>query len=143
MITPIVPPQSPLHELLHGPALAPVVATSDPDVVYGMSTLGEAGRLVDKPAFTSLGWGPGTRLSLTVPDFGLLLACPDPDGPVVMTAAGFLRIPYRLRRRASLFSGDRALLVGHRVHDRLLIHAPVALDRLFAESLLRLTEACR
>lgn len=48
MITPIVPPTSPLQELLHGPASAPQVRTADPDTVYGLCTLDVAGRVVDK-----------------------------------------------------------------------------------------------
>ncbi|UGT69594.1 hypothetical protein LTT66_05215 [Nocardia gipuzkoensis] len=96
---------------------------------------GEAGRVLDKHAFTALGWRPDTRLELACLDSGVLSARPTVDGPVAMTAGGFFRIPYRLRRRVSLFIGDRALLIGHRVSQRLLIHPPAALDELCAPSL--------
>jgi hypothetical protein len=34
-----------------------VAATADPDVVYGLCTLDVAGQVLDKAAFTALGWG--------------------------------------------------------------------------------------
>ncbi|MFR9774018.1 hypothetical protein [Nocardia sp. SC052] len=144
MIAPVVPPQSPLQELIHGPLSAtPVVRTADRNIVYGMCTVGEAGRVLDKHVFTELGWRPGMRLELTCLDSGVLSARPVVDGPVAMTTGGFFRIPYRLRRRVSLFIGDRALLIGRRTRNHLLIHPPAALDELCAASLRALERARR
>ncbi|MBF6222634.1 hypothetical protein IU479_31570 [Nocardia abscessus] len=60
---------------------------------------------------------------------------PTSDGAIVITAGGYFRIPYRPRRQASLFIGNRALLIGHRTHNRLLIYPPAALGELSAASL--------
>ncbi|WP_280247039.1 hypothetical protein [Nocardia abscessus] len=74
--------------------------------------------------FAALDWRPGTSLELTCLDAGVLLARPTSDGAIVITAGGYFRIPYRLRRQASLFIGKRALLIGHRTHNRLLNYPP-------------------
>ncbi|WP_157128740.1 hypothetical protein [Nocardia amamiensis] len=62
MIAPVVPPQSRLQAQL---SATPVVRTADQSIIYGMCTVGETGRVVDKHAFTELGWRPGLRLELT------------------------------------------------------------------------------
>ncbi|MGY4101231.1 hypothetical protein ACW2Q0_16980 [Nocardia sp. R16R-3T] len=142
MITPVIPPQSPLQELIHGPVSTTSTRVANSEVVYGVCTVGEAGRVIDKHAYAVLDWRPGTRLELSCLDAGVLLARPAADGPVLVTAGGFFRIPYRLQRRVSLFIGERALLIGHRTRNQLLIHPPVALDELCAASL-RVLEAVR
>jgi len=49
MIVPVIPPQSPLQELIHGPVAAPpLVRTANPEIVYGICTLGESGCLLDR-----------------------------------------------------------------------------------------------
>ncbi|WP_406274572.1 hypothetical protein OH799_01435 [Nocardia sp. NBC_00881] len=141
MIAPVVPPLSPLQELIHGPqATTHAVRTADGDVVYGMCMVGESGRILDKTSFAALGWGPGMRLELTLLDAGVLPAQPAQHGQAAITTGGFFRVPYRLRRRVSLFIGDRTLLIGHRTRNQLLIHPPAALDELCAASL-RLLQA--
>ncbi|MFE9324326.1 hypothetical protein ACIHDR_10850 [Nocardia sp. NPDC052278] len=143
MIAPVIPPQSPLQELIHGPlATVQAVRPADGDVVYGICTVGDGGRVLDKPGFAALDWRAGTRLELTRLDAGVLLARPALDGHTAIAANGYLRIPYRLRRQVSLFVGDRALLIGHRTRKQLLIHSPAALDELCA-ACLRLLEAVR
>ncbi|MBF6519267.1 hypothetical protein [Nocardia farcinica] len=140
MIVPVIPPQSPFQELIHGPAAAPpLVRTANPEIVYGLCTLGESGRVLDRHIYQVLVWEPGTRLSLTYLDSGVLLAVPDPDGATPVTDGGFFRIPFRLRRRAGMAIGDRTLLITHRTHRRLLIHPPAVLDEMCASSV-RLAE---
>ncbi|MEV6336573.1 hypothetical protein AB0M12_17860 [Nocardia vinacea] len=143
MIAPVIPPQAPLQELIHGPLPeSRTVRPADGDVVYGICTLGDGGRVLDKLGFAALDWRPGTRLELTCLDAGVLLARPSRDGHTVIATGGYFRIPYRLRRQVSLFVGDRALLIGHRARKQLLIHPPAALDELCAASL-RLLEVAR
>ncbi|WP_433621040.1 hypothetical protein [Nocardia sp. CA-120079] len=143
MIAPVIPPQSPLQELIHGPLPErQTVRPADGDVVYGICTLGDGGRVLDKLGFAALDWRPGTCLELTRLDAGVLLARPALDGNTAIAAGGYFRIPYRLRRQVSLFVGDRTLLIGHRARKQLLIHPPAALDELCAASL-RLLEAVR
>ncbi|WP_329408245.1 hypothetical protein OG563_38590 [Nocardia vinacea] len=143
MIAPVIPPQSSLQELIHGPLPeSPMVRPADGDVVYGICTVGDGGRVLDKLGFAALDWRPGARLELTRLDAGVLLARPALDGDTVIATGGYFRIPYRLRRQVSLFVGDRTLLIGHRTRKQLLIHPPAALDELCAASL-RLLEAVR
>ena len=141
MIAPIVPPQGTLHEILHRPT--PAAGTPSPpaaDLLYGVSTVGEAGRVTERYLFTALGWAPGTRLSLTVTDQRLLVAAPVAGGPVAMHD-GFVRIPFRLRRRAGLVIGDRVLLLAHPSAGCLAVHPPAAVAELFTQTLRTLKEA--
>ncbi|MGY1898312.1 hypothetical protein [Nocardia gipuzkoensis] len=136
MIAPVIPPQSRLQELVHGPLVTNrVVRPADDDLVYGLCCVGDGGRILDKHAFAALGWRPGMRLELTCLDAGVLLARPVPEGGIAMTAGGYFRVPYRLRRRVSLLIGQRTLLIGHRTRRVLLIHPPAALEELCAASL--------
>ncbi|WP_225732445.1 MULTISPECIES: hypothetical protein [unclassified Nocardia] len=135
MITPIVPPQAPLQELIHGPIAYPVpVRGSSDDLVYGMSTVGEAGRILDRQLFRKLGWRPGKRLNIRCSEHGVLLVAPARDGAAAVTHDEFFRVHYRLRRRVNLFIGDRVLLIGRVSRSRLVVHPPAAMDELFAES---------
>ncbi|WP_156371100.1 AbrB/MazE/SpoVT family DNA-binding domain-containing protein [Nocardia arizonensis] len=106
-----------------------------------MSTLEEAGRIVDRNVFTALDWQPGLGLELTIPQPGVLSIRPAQNGQVAMTADQFFRIPVRLRRRSRLPLGVRVLLIGHRTHHLLLVYPPAALDVLCAEGLRLFEEA--
>jgi hypothetical protein len=75
VIAPVIPPQSPLQELIYGPQVTNrVVRTPDGDVVYGLCTVGDGGRVLDKHTVTGLDWRPGSRQELTRFDAGLLPA---------------------------------------------------------------------
>jgi len=145
VIAPVIPPQSPLQELLSGPRVTypPAVPARNSHLQYGLSTVGSGGRVVDRAVFTALDWQPGTRLSLMCLDAGILLARPAPDGDIAFADSSYLRVPYRLRRRIGLQIGDRALLIAHRTHHELLIHSPAALDQLCAPSIATLEETHR
>lgn len=54
MIVPVIPPQSPLQELIHGPAAPPLVRTANPEIVYGICTLGGSGRVLDRHIYQVL-----------------------------------------------------------------------------------------
>ncbi|WP_280457972.1 hypothetical protein [Nocardia carnea] len=130
MIPALIPPQAPLDQLVHGSApVAPVHRVADGDVVYGVCTVGEAGRILDRHLFAALGWAPATRLHIDVTDDALLVG-QLPDGPVHVTPGGFFRVPFRQRRRVHLFVGDRVLLIGRCSSGRLLVHPPATLDNL-------------
>jgi hypothetical protein len=144
VIAPVIPPQSPLQELIYGPHVTNrMVRTADGDLVYGLCTVGDGGRVLDKHTVAALDWRPGTRLELTRLDAGVLLARKSPDGHTVIAAGGYFRVPYRLRRQVGLLVGDRTLLIGHRIRNQLLIHPPAALDELCAASLRLLEEVRR
>ncbi|MFE3002484.1 hypothetical protein ACFXG4_46885 [Nocardia sp. NPDC059246] len=134
MIPLLVPPQVPLQELLHGPMIAPPPPPLRPsDLAYGLSTVGHGGRIVDRQLFAALGWSEGDRLGLRT-EGAVLVAEPATDvtpGATMMVRAGFVRIPYRWRRRVNLFLGDRVLLLANPSRKRLAIHAPVALAEVF------------
>ncbi|MFF0532789.1 hypothetical protein ACFYT3_31000 [Nocardia amikacinitolerans] len=136
MIAPVIPPQSSLQELVHGPLVTNrLVRPADDDLAYGICSVGDGGRILDKVIFAALDWRPGIRLDLSCLDAGVLLARPVPEGRIAMTEGGYFRVPYRLRRRVSLLIGQRVLLIGHRSRRVLLIHPPAALDELCAASL--------
>ncbi|MBF6224241.1 hypothetical protein IU470_03790 [Nocardia abscessus] len=119
------PAQFPLQELIHGPQVTNrVVRPADGDVVYGLCTVGDGGRVLDKITFRRPGLAAGYLAGADLPGCRVLLARPTSDGAIVITAGGYFRIPYRLRRQASLFIGKRALLIGHRTHNRLLNYPP-------------------
>ena len=140
MIAPVIPPQSTLQGLIHGPlASTRAIGPVDDNLVIGVCTVGDGGRVLDKIAFTALDLSSGTRIDLTCLDSGVLLVRPAPDGAAAVTEGGFFRVPYRLRRRVSLSIGARALLIGHRGRRALLIHPPSALGMLCAPSLQLLT----
>jgi hypothetical protein len=74
IVPPVIPPQAPLQQLLHGPvAIEPwAVRFADGDLAYSMSAVGEAGRIADKHLSVTLGWRPGIRLDIAATDAGLL-----------------------------------------------------------------------
>ncbi|WP_114699762.1 AbrB/MazE/SpoVT family DNA-binding domain-containing protein [Nocardia mexicana] len=112
---------------------SPVRAPSA-DVVCGLCTVGEAGRVVDRLVFANLGWAPGARLEIRAEEHAVLVVSRRDDGPIAMRD-GFFRIPYRMRRRVSLFVGDRVLLAGRLSRDRLAILPPAAMQELLADAL--------
>ncbi|MBP2192930.1 hypothetical protein [Nocardia goodfellowii] len=86
LIEPLIPPQAPLQELLHGPAPTPhAVRIADPDVVYGMSTIGDGGRILDKLLTAELGWNPGLRLRIEADEHDLLIVWPCAEGSTVLS----------------------------------------------------------
>ncbi|WP_109526753.1 MULTISPECIES: hypothetical protein [Nocardia] len=144
MIAPVIPPRSPLQELVSGPQVTNrSVRPRNVHVQYGLCTVGAGGRIVDRSVFGALGRQPGIRLELTHLDAGVLLARPVPSADTAFADGGYFRVPYRLRRRIGLLIGDRALLIAHRIHHQLLIHPPAALDELCAASLASVSEVRR
>ncbi|WP_327096018.1 hypothetical protein OIE68_39700 [Nocardia vinacea] len=88
MISPVTPPQSPLQELIHGPLpTARTVRPANGDVVYGICSLGDGGRVLDKFGFATLDCRPGTRPGLTRLPPGVL-ARPAQDGHTAVAAGG-------------------------------------------------------
>jgi hypothetical protein len=112
IVPPVIPPQAPLQQLLHGPvAIEPwAVRFADGDLAYSMSAVGEAGRIADKHLSVTLGWRPGIRLDIAATDAGLLVVRPSADGAARIATSGYFPgSPNRQRRRVSLFVGDRVL----------------------------------
>ncbi|WP_156511207.1 hypothetical protein [Nocardia nova] len=136
MIAPVIPPQTPLQQLIHGAHTLPALPAPAPDadLVAGMSTLGRGGRIVDRKVFAALGWDTRDRLALRRAEHGILVASADPEGPILMRD-GTIHIPLRQRRRVQLVIGDRVLLLGRRTGGRLAIVAPAAMETLFAPGL--------
>ncbi len=136
MIPLLVPPQGQLHELVHGPVPTDqIVRVADGDLVFGVSSLSDGGRIADKRVLTALGCRPSVRLEVTTTETGAVLVRPSHDGTVVVTGDGYLRIPYRQRRKVCLFIGDRVLLLARCSTQRLLVYPPAALGELLAAGL--------
>ncbi|MEU1997483.1 hypothetical protein ABZ511_23790 [Nocardia gamkensis] len=66
-----------------------MVRPADGDVVYGLCTVGDGGRVLDKHTVTGLDWRPGSRLELTRLDAGVLPARKSPDGHTVIATGGY------------------------------------------------------
>ncbi|MGW0358536.1 hypothetical protein ACWDXV_30470 [Nocardia nova] len=135
MITPVIPPQDPLQELVHGPALRPAPRpAADPDLRFAISTVGEGGRVVSRHLFTALEWQPAQRLRLQVDESGSLAVVPDPDGPITHKG-GYLCVPYRWRRRMNLAIGEQVLMVARLSTHRLILHPTAVVHQLLAPTL--------
>ncbi|WP_148311102.1 hypothetical protein [Nocardia brasiliensis] len=132
----MVPPQGQLQELINGPVPTDrIVRVADGDLVVGVSSVGDGGRIADKHLLSTLGYRPSVRLEVAVTETGALLLCPGVRGTVIVTGNGHIRLPYRQRRRVSLFLGDRALLIGRRSTARLLVYPPAAIGELVTAAL--------
>ncbi|WP_328402260.1 hypothetical protein [Nocardia sp. NBC_00403] len=134
MIEPVIPPQTPLQERIHGPLPVRFIPrATDPEIIYGIAVVGDAGRVADRAVLSALDWLPGTRLTVSCSEDRLILVRATTDGSVQVTRAGFFRVPVRKRRRVGLLEGDRVLLVAHCGRKRLLIHPPAVLDGLTSQ----------
>jgi hypothetical protein len=92
------------------PMAGPAAALSVPaDVVYGTGRIDASGRVTDHVVTCALGWREGDRLTLTASP-GVVTACRDPRGMIILPARACLAIPAVLRRRCGLRAGDRVLL---------------------------------
>jgi hypothetical protein len=62
---------------------------ADEGIVYGVSAVGEAGRISDRPISSALAWPTGKRLDIECVDEGVLLIRPTTDGEAVVSAGGY------------------------------------------------------
>ncbi|AHH21003.1 hypothetical protein NONO_c62330 [Nocardia nova SH22a] len=135
MISPVIPPQGALQELVHGPALRPTVRpAADPDLRFAISIVGEGGRGVSRHLFAALDWEPAQRLRLQVDESGSLTVVPDPDGPIIHRD-GYICVPYRWRRRMNLAIGEHVLMVARLSTHRLALHPTAVVHQLLAPTL--------
>ncbi|MGW4367029.1 hypothetical protein ACWEKT_15415 [Nocardia takedensis] len=136
MIAAIVPPVSMSREQVSKPLVTNrVVRPRRGEFLYGLSVVGDGGRITVRSIVDALNWQPGTRLDLTYANGDVLRAIPSSDACAAPTPHGHLRVPFRLRRRVGLLVGDRVLLVGHRPTGQLLLYPQATLDELFAVKL--------
>ncbi|WP_433680354.1 hypothetical protein [Nocardia sp. CA-119907] len=136
LIAPVIPPQTPVHELIHAIRTAPrqVATPSDPGIVYSMCTIGTAGRIHDRAVLDALDWTSGTRLGIRCYYDCILLVHHTDLGTAHVTSAYF-RIPFRQRRQADLDIGDKVLLVAHPDQQQLAIYPPQVLHAFFGNYL--------
>ncbi|WP_433194594.1 hypothetical protein ACQP1G_38485 [Nocardia sp. CA-107356] len=136
LIAPVIPPQTPVHELIHAIRTAPrqVATPIHPGIVYSMCTIGTAGRIHDRAVLDALDWTSGTRLAIRCAYDGILLIHHTDLGTARVTSAYF-RIPFRQRRQADLDIGDKVLLVAHPDQQQLAIYPPPMLNALFGNYL--------
>ncbi|MEG8179003.1 hypothetical protein GZH49_10715 [Nocardia terpenica] len=131
LIPPIVPPPAPLQQLVHGPLdPLPVRLERSVEVVYGLAIVAEGGRVADLRTVRALDWTTGTALHVKPDDHGVLLvslAEDTTDTTVTIGRNGYLRVPYRLRRRVTLFLGDPVLLAAYPEYRCMAVLAPSAL----------------
>ncbi|MFI7003442.1 hypothetical protein [Nocardia sp. NPDC050175] len=135
LIPPAIPPLTPIDELIESLRTAPppVPAPIDRDIVYGMCTVGDAGRIHDKHLLAALDWIAGTRLDIRCRPDGAVLVHPTEYGETHVSANHHFRVPFRLRRIADLNVGDKVLLVAHPTDQQLAIYSPPALHAIFGQ----------
>jgi hypothetical protein len=112
------------------PRLAPVRERSS---VYGVSAVDDRGRIMAQHVLGCLGWPPGTRLAVHEQG-GLVVATPDENASVRLTAAGHLRLPAPLRHWCGLEAGSRVFLVADADRQRLVLHPPASLDAMISRT---------
>ncbi|MFJ9365732.1 hypothetical protein ACIRRA_15130 [Nocardia sp. NPDC101769] len=144
VIPPLVPPPSPLQQLISDP-VDPVALLPDRgiEVVYGLAVVADGGRIADKNITAALAWGPGFGVIMSPAAHGALFVRPDSDRAITVSPKGYLRIPYRLRRRVNLYLGDAVLLAAYPERQRLAVHPPSALHALLEPSRLELLGGTR
>ena len=123
-------PTGPVHQRRVLP-LAVVPTRRSHTFVYGMAAIDIRGRIADRHILRTLGWAPGTRLTIRETN-GSLEIHTNRQGAFRITAQGHLRVPATLRHRCDLQPGDRALLVADPDHHRLVVCPPIALDTLLS-----------
>ncbi|MEV6558202.1 hypothetical protein AB0M22_20980 [Nocardia sp. NPDC051756] len=136
LIPPAIPPLTPINELIESLRTTPppVPAPIDRNIVYGMCTVGDAGRIHDKHLLATLHWTAGTRLDISCcPDGAVLVHPPSEYGETQVSANHHFRVPFRQRRIADLNVGDKVLLVAHPTDQQLAIYPPPALHAVFVQ----------
>ncbi|MFD6157279.1 hypothetical protein ACFWF7_21660 [Nocardia sp. NPDC060256] len=135
LIPPAIPPLTPVDELIETLRTAPplVAEPIDHDIIYGMCTVGDGGRIHDKHLLATLGWIVGTRLDIRCHPDGAVLVHPTEHGQTQVSANHNFRVPCRQRRIADLNVGDKALLAAHPSDQQLAIYPPPALHVVFGQ----------
>ncbi|MCP2297580.1 hypothetical protein APR11_004015 [Nocardia amikacinitolerans] len=136
LITPVIPPQTPLHELIQAIRSAPrhVATPHDRHIIYSMCIVGAAGRIHDRSVLDALNWPTDTRLTIRCAYDGILLVHHNDHGTAHVTG-GYFRIPFRQRRQADLDIGDKVLLAAHPDQQQLAIYPPPMLHAFFGNHL--------
>jgi hypothetical protein len=136
LIAPVIPPQTPLHELIEAMRTTPrpVAAPIDSGIVYSMCTVGAAGRIHDRAVLDALDWPTDTRLGIRCGYDGILLAHRT-DHSTTHVTGGYFRIPFRQRHQADLNIGDKVLLVAQPQRQQLAIYPPPVLHTFFGNQL--------
>ncbi|GAA5156527.1 hypothetical protein GCM10023321_32370 [Pseudonocardia eucalypti] len=146
VIKPLIPPRMPNRTLrqeavsrgcrVWGRALPlPSFALSRVgDVVYGLGSVDDRGRVSDVVCPQVMGWLPGARLSVEASAGGELVVRADAAGEFALTHRGHLRLPPAMRRWCGLSAGDRVLLAADPARDQMVLYPPAVLDRLLARA---------
>jgi hypothetical protein len=95
--------------------------------VYGFAVVNDRGRIAAQSVVQTLGWQPGTPLSIRE-RAGLVVVTADPGGGSRLTGDGHVRLPVTIRRWCGVEAGSRVLLVADLVGGRLVVHPAASLD---------------
>ena len=138
-IPPLIPRRASGNPQNHSPDPAareplPVAPVPEPDdgpapTAYVMSVIDHSGRVADRSIPRSLGWLPGLRLDMRVPD-RVIIARPAPDGVCRVDSHGFVIIPLAVRRWCRLTPGTRLLFAADPAADVLRAFPADVLDTL-------------
>lgn len=102
------------------------------DVVYGLGSVDDRGRVAEVLCPRAMGWRPGVRLLVEAHADGHLVVCADAAGGATLTRHGHLRLPPAVRRWCGLDAGDRVLLAASPAQARLVVYPPAVLDGLLS-----------
>jgi hypothetical protein len=94
---------------------------------YTVAAIDVGGRLADRSALLTLGWGPGQPVRASLIQDAVLVV-PQQDSRHKITRQGRLRLPIALRRALRLNAGTRVLLAACADRQLLLIYPPAVLD---------------
>ena len=94
---------------------------------FASTTMDDRGRLADRTIVRSLGWGPQSAITVTVPlNAGIIAVLA--GGTETLTSGGFLRLSANTRHTCRLRPGDWLLLVARLADRVLLAYTPYAVD---------------
>lgn len=102
--------------------LPTLTASSDADRArLSMAVMDAAGRLQDRGAVATLGWGVGDRLLITLVRTSVVIRR-RPDGVFVMPRKPYVVLPAPVRKAVGARAGSRLLLVADPGNDVLIVH---------------------
>jgi hypothetical protein len=96
-------------------------------------TFDEKGRIGDRDLFGSLGWRPGTPVSIRAHGSGALVVWGDEDGESVLTGRTMVAVPAAVLRWCGFGRPEQVLLVAVPSASALVIHGLETLDRVLPD----------
>jgi hypothetical protein len=107
--------------------LAALRTASAGSAVYAVVAIDCNGRVAERAVAQALQWSPGTTLNVQI-RAGLICVRAHSAGDLVVSGAGYIRLPAPLRHRCGLVPGARMLLAADPEQALLVIYPPSTLQ---------------